>query len=238
VSETEARRRSTRRRANLTADQVVADQIKALRNKRGTTQQKLADELGETQSMIARVESGKRTISVGELFRISYALDVAPLHLLAASFEPKEVPISNGVRLDPDRARAWVRGDFPIPGKNWRAFYENVDDETAKQRLVGGLPEGDPARQQLEAYERHAAKTGRYGLALFEEVEEERKEETLAKGYYAISSGEGENWAQAQVPGAEFDQVYELELSEEQKRALLAAGWLKEAKRPKEADNG
>jgi transcriptional regulator with XRE-family HTH domain len=134
MSPTTARRPATRRRANITADQVVADQIKALRDRRGKSQQWLADKIGETQSTVARIESGKRTIAVGELLRISWALDVAPVHLLAASFRPADIPIVDTLRVSPKEARAWVRGNLPIVGSDVRSYFENISDEEAAAR--------------------------------------------------------------------------------------------------------
>jgi transcriptional regulator with XRE-family HTH domain len=122
-----------RRKKNLTANQVVADQVKALRG-RQMSQQQLASKIGETQSTVARIESGDRSITVDELFRISWALDVAPLELLAASFQPCDVPIIGTLRLAPADARDWVRGFRPIPGGNVRAYFENTSDEVAAAR--------------------------------------------------------------------------------------------------------
>jgi transcriptional regulator with XRE-family HTH domain len=138
---TESRRRKpARRRKNLTADQLVADQIKALRARRGISQQQLADAIGETQSTIARIESGRRNISVSELLRLAWALDVAPVHLLAASFQPEEVPIQGGLRLSPKDARGWVRGDTPIPGSDHRSYYDNISEEEWNERQEAYRP--------------------------------------------------------------------------------------------------
>ncbi len=132
---TATRRKSKRRKANLTADQVVADQIKALRERRsGLSQQQLADKINESQSVIARIESGARKVSVADLLKIAWALDVAPGELLAASFAPCDVPIVGNLRLAPAEARAWVVGDRPIPGGDVAAYYGNVSDEEAHSR--------------------------------------------------------------------------------------------------------
>jgi transcriptional regulator with XRE-family HTH domain len=137
VSQTEPRRKSRRRRReNLTADQLVADQVRALRDRRGISQQQLADTLGVPQSTIARIESGGRMISVGELLRIAWALDVAPVHLLAASFRPQDIPIQEGLRLSPKDARDWIRGDTPIPGGDHRSYYDNISEEEWEERQM------------------------------------------------------------------------------------------------------
>ena len=160
---TETRRRSRRRRReNLTADQLVADQIRALRDRRGISQQQLADALGWTQSIVARIESGQRTISVSELLQISWALDVAPVHLLAASFRPQDVPIQGGLRLAPKDAREWIRGETPIPGGDHRSYYDNISEEewAERQKLWSSLKGMQlKSRQELveSLAERHEA---------------------------------------------------------------------------------
>jgi transcriptional regulator with XRE-family HTH domain len=134
MSPTKTRPSRRRRKENLTADRLVADQIRALRDRRGISQQELADALGWTQSLVARLESGSRTISVSELLQVSWALDVAPVHLLAASFRPQDVPIQGTLRLSPKDARDWVRGDTPIPGGDHRSYYDNISEEEWSER--------------------------------------------------------------------------------------------------------
>jgi len=126
-------RTATRRRRTLqTLDGVVAQQIRTLRGDR--SQQWLADRIGETQSTVARIESGKRSIAIRELFVISAALDVAPVELLAASFQPSDVPINGKRRLPPAEAREWLRGERPLPGGDERAYWENVSDDEVRVR--------------------------------------------------------------------------------------------------------
>lgn len=133
MPETPRRRRATtRRRTNLTASQVVADQIK---DRRGAmSQQELAEKIGESQSTVARIESGKRAITVDELFKIAAALDTAPVHLLGAGFRGKAVPITASIDLEPAVARGWIRGKIPLRDGNMRAYlFENIPDDEADE---------------------------------------------------------------------------------------------------------
>ena len=123
------RRQTKRRRENDTADQVVADQVKMLRQRRGISQQHLADSLGWTQSAVARLESGKRSISVGELLALGWALDVAPVFLLAGSFQSGDVPVHKTLRVPTRHMLNWIRGGEPLPGANYRAYFENIPDD-------------------------------------------------------------------------------------------------------------
>ena len=54
----------------------LARTILALRAERGLTQQELADKVGTTQSVIARLESGEHDARIGILNRIADALDL------------------------------------------------------------------------------------------------------------------------------------------------------------------
>jgi transcriptional regulator with XRE-family HTH domain len=129
ASPSRQRKRPPRRKTNQTADQVVADQVKRLRERRGTSQQALADLLGWTQSAVARLESGDRKISVGELLALAWALDVAPVYLLAGSFQTADVPVHKTLRVPPTHMRKWIRGGEPLPGSNYRAYFENIPDD-------------------------------------------------------------------------------------------------------------
>jgi transcriptional regulator with XRE-family HTH domain len=119
-----------RRRTSQTADQVVADQVKSLRARNGgMSQQELADALGWTQSAIARLESGRRSISVGDLLALAWALNVAPVYLLDGSFQTGDVPIHRTLRVPTQHMRKWIRGGEPLPGSDYRAYYENIPDD-------------------------------------------------------------------------------------------------------------
>lgn len=133
------RTKTTRRRTNVTAAQAVADQVRTLRVRSGSgSQQDLADRLGWNQSTVARVESGKRAITVDELFALAVALDVAPVELLSASFDPTNVPVA-GTGLTPAEAREWVKGERPLPGGDEGRYWTNVpaDELTVRMRLPG-----------------------------------------------------------------------------------------------------
>lgn len=128
-----------KRRTLPSLDRVLAVQIRALRAKQGVSQQVLAEMLGETQSTVTRIESGDRSITVSELFRIAAALDAAPVELLAASFAPDEVPVAGKTRLSADHAREWVKGERPLPGGDEGRYWTNVPagELTVRMRMPG-----------------------------------------------------------------------------------------------------
>lgn len=53
----------------------VAKQLISLRLKRGLTQKELADKIGTSQSVIARIENGEQNLSLKTLTKIAYALE-------------------------------------------------------------------------------------------------------------------------------------------------------------------
>jgi transcriptional regulator with XRE-family HTH domain len=151
VPEQPKRRKPTRRRPkNQTADQVVADQVRRLRERRGITQQELADKLGWPQSTIARLELGNRSISVSDLLALCWALDVAPVYMLDGSFQTGDIPIRAGLRVPTERVRWWIRGGEPLPGSDYRAYIENIPDDEWLE--LHGPPE-QQRRDLLAAYE-------------------------------------------------------------------------------------
>jgi len=145
------RLRKPRRKANLTADQVVADSVRAVRERHGTSQQELADALGWTQSTVARIESGQRAISIGELVALSWALNVAPAYLLSGSFQSGAVPVHKTLQVPPAHMLKWVRGGEPLPGLNYRRYFENIPDSEWIERYG---PIDEQRAQAAAGYER------------------------------------------------------------------------------------
>lgn len=113
----------------LTADHVVGAGVRALRERRGISQQELGDALGWPQSTVARLELGKRPVSVSDLLALAWALDVAPVYLLDGSFQTSDVPVQQTLRIPTPHARKWIRGGEPLPGLNYRAYFENIPDD-------------------------------------------------------------------------------------------------------------
>jgi transcriptional regulator with XRE-family HTH domain len=130
MPDTPKRQPKKRRQANLTADQVVADQVRWLREHRNISQQRLADSLGWTQSQVARLELGRRSVTVADLLALAWALDVAPVYLLAGSFNSSgDVPVTEQLRVSPADMKHWIRGGTPLPGTDYRRYFENIPDD-------------------------------------------------------------------------------------------------------------
>jgi transcriptional regulator with XRE-family HTH domain len=127
-------------------DRVAAAQVRALRRRQGLSQQRLAERVSGLglplrQAAVARLEAGRtRNLSVADLFAFAAALDVAPVHLLAASFDEEDVPVVGKVSLSPRHCRDWIRGRRALPDADARAYQEQVAaEETDIYRLIPSL---------------------------------------------------------------------------------------------------
>ena len=112
-----------------TLDRSLQRRVRTLREHQGLSQQDLADRLKELgiamdRSAIARLENGRRGISVPEMLFLALALSVAPVHLLVNpdSDEPIAV-IPDGLPHPPAEIRAWIRGELPISPQNVKTYF-------------------------------------------------------------------------------------------------------------------
>lgn len=114
---------------------VFGQQVRAVRTHKGwTSQQHLAERLSELsghdidRSAIARLETGKRGVSLDEAFAISAALEVSPLSLMLPRDPSQPVAVAPHVTVTGKEAREWARGDEPLPGQD-RQFFESESPE-------------------------------------------------------------------------------------------------------------
>lgn len=70
---------------------MTANRIKELRTNRKMTQKELADRLGLSQSHIAMLEKGERSLDIDLMAIISKELDVRPYELLPQEWQPEEI---------------------------------------------------------------------------------------------------------------------------------------------------
>jgi transcriptional regulator with XRE-family HTH domain len=83
------------------------------------SQQGLADRLNQLgarvdRSVVAKVESGKRVVSLEDAFRFALALDVAPVHLLVPIDADEPIHLAPNMEASPHEVRAWIRGFMPL----------------------------------------------------------------------------------------------------------------------------
>lgn len=113
----------------LRPSRVFGVQTRRLRlRKEWTSQQKLADRLSELghaidRSALARIERGTRGVPLDEALAIAAALEVSPLSLVLPAESGDPIAITPSIVVTSAEARAWLRGDEPLPGQD-REFFE------------------------------------------------------------------------------------------------------------------
>ncbi|GAA3617324.1 helix-turn-helix domain-containing protein [Streptomyces chitinivorans] len=139
---------------------VIAERVKEVRGRRGLTAQELADRLKEAgvpwdRGTVTKLETKRRqNVSVVELLALARALHVAPVHLLVPpDNRPYQVTPNEAHRSG--RARAWIRGEEPLPGTDRRIFRTEVPlDEMPTTRKVqfGGRHGSEQLRELFEEF--------------------------------------------------------------------------------------
>jgi transcriptional regulator with XRE-family HTH domain len=131
---------------------VFAEQVAAVRGRKGWTQQQLADALVAIgapidRGTVAKIESRKRGVSVDELVWFAVALGVQPAALLL----PRSADAFVQLAPHPDyvagtyEAHAWFRGLYPLrsdadDGPRARFFFDEIPDaEVTAERVLPGI---------------------------------------------------------------------------------------------------
>jgi transcriptional regulator with XRE-family HTH domain len=130
-----------RRPKGITFEQSVALRVRRLRERHGLSQQDLADKLASygialDRSAVARLERGRRGISLEEAMYLALAIDVAPVHLIV---DPDgELPIVIGKTsppVAPFEARGWIRGEIPLYEQDIKIYLSEIPLEEFERRF-------------------------------------------------------------------------------------------------------
>jgi transcriptional regulator with XRE-family HTH domain len=118
---------------SLTFDQSVARRVRALRARHGWSQQDLVDKLTNfgmpiDRSAIARLENGRRGVSLAETMHLAFALNVAPIHLLVDPDGEEPITPTPGDTLEPEEARKWIRGELPLVFQDPRVYFSEIPE--------------------------------------------------------------------------------------------------------------
>jgi transcriptional regulator with XRE-family HTH domain len=122
----------------LNASSLIAQRLKEARTRRRMTAKQLAERcagLGAPRMsayVIANIETGRREVSVEDLFLLAYALDVAPTFLVALPQDPPTaLALTAEVHVtDPATLARWVRGDAALPGTDAEHYYSTAPERT------------------------------------------------------------------------------------------------------------
>ena len=96
--------------------QVLAQQVRIWRDRRGLSAQQLADRVSEVggkldRQAISKIETGGRGVQLEEWLHLAYALSVPPLLLFLPLGSDAEVAIAPEVSVHPDLAWQWISGE-------------------------------------------------------------------------------------------------------------------------------
>lgn len=124
----------------LRPHKVLAERVRKVRGERGLTGAGLAERMTEAgikwdRSVVANLENGRRaSVSVEELLALAYVLDVAPVHLVVPITAGGCLSVTPDVSVTNEQARAWIRGDAELPGKDGRKYFSEVPEDEWKLR--------------------------------------------------------------------------------------------------------
>jgi transcriptional regulator with XRE-family HTH domain len=96
-------------------DEVFAAELKRVRDIRGWSQQRLADEMRKIgypmdRSTIAKIERGHRPVSMQDSIALALALGVAPKALQLPHEQGAEIALTPNYPVDAHTAARWMRG--------------------------------------------------------------------------------------------------------------------------------
>ena len=107
--------------------------MRQLRREQGMSAQRLAErcaELGHPEinrDRIASLETRRRRpLTVTELFILSVALNVAPVHVLVSTEDDSEQELTRSIVTTTAQLRAWVRGEWVPPTVDPRRYGAQV----------------------------------------------------------------------------------------------------------------
>lgn len=174
----------------LSARDLIGTRVKEIRTRRGLTAAALAKRCNDigakhiTRDFVTNLETKRRGLSVDDVFVLAFALDVAPLALLALDATKDEViAVAESVAVvDPEEWRNWLVGDAALEGTDAKLYYgaalETMEAPggQAMSAYVRSLV-AERQRELLSVYNKQAMdlleRTQRQALALLDDVTEE-----------------------------------------------------------------
>ncbi|MGH7487950.1 MAG: helix-turn-helix domain-containing protein [bacterium] len=99
---------------------AVGERVGALRKRRGWQQRELADELVKLgwehvdRTVVAKIETGTRKVSLENLLALAAALGVEPVALLLPRDDQVEVALTPNLLAPAWVIRAWIHGYMPL----------------------------------------------------------------------------------------------------------------------------
>lgn len=109
-------------RFGISVAELCRISIASRRRQLGWSQRRLAEQLAQIgvrfgQDQVAKLETGRREIKLGDLVAFAAALNTTPARLLAGAFTPGRRPVSvtSELTVTRRRFRQWATGNDPLP---------------------------------------------------------------------------------------------------------------------------
>lgn len=101
--------------------QVLGNRVLELRNRRGWTQDELAERMNDLgwvwqRTTIAKIELGQRQVTVDEFVSLAYALGAAPIALLTRP-DGEAQGIAPSIETSSTKLWQWMSGQYPMGGR-------------------------------------------------------------------------------------------------------------------------
>ena len=134
-----------RERTPANLSHVVGRQVEAVRKRLHISQKELSTRLTELgvvmrQVTIARLETGKRRVTVDEALSLAAALGVNPTFLFSGEFtNERDIRVAPKFDVSPNQVRYWFDGNLPLPGTDERTYFELIPDEELMARQLRGI---------------------------------------------------------------------------------------------------
>jgi transcriptional regulator with XRE-family HTH domain len=138
-------------------EQVFARRLKKVRARRGWSRATLEERIKElgydesplTGTIIAKIEAGKRRVSVDDMLVLCAALCVAPVNMLVPLWDPDElVDLAPDLVVRPGELYGWICGSYPLKDERLSSedraiFATEVPLAIFKARADEGARKGD-----------------------------------------------------------------------------------------------
>jgi transcriptional regulator with XRE-family HTH domain len=124
----------TKPKTSLAPSEITGTRLREIRERRPLTQQQLADlvqNFGGTldRAAVAKIEIGKRGVSLDEALQLAAVLGVSPSVLFLTLHDRDLVAIAPNLDVTMREARRWLKGLASLPNGNERDFYSEVAEE-------------------------------------------------------------------------------------------------------------
>jgi transcriptional regulator with XRE-family HTH domain len=124
--------------------EVFASRVREVREGRRWSQQDLIDRLGELglrmdRSALARIEGGRRGVSLDEALTIAAALGAGPSYLFFPLDDNEPIELAPNLSVLAQPARRWLRGSGPLREEDERTYFSEVSQAEFRAHTVTSL---------------------------------------------------------------------------------------------------